>query len=73
MYTTLTLVALLAAISSAAPLRQRHNAPRQFAGSNSTSGRANPTYTQDQLDRIKLSLSAVDRYSYIESLGDTDL
>lgn len=72
LHSTLLLTALVATLTSAVPLTKQHIA-RQFAGSNSTVGRANPTYTQAQLDRIKLSLSAVDRLSYIQSLGDTDL
>lgn len=71
MHSTFHLLSLVAALTSAAPLTKQHIA-RQFAGSNGTTGTPNPTYTQAQLDRIKLSLSAVDKFSYIQSLGDTD-
>lgn len=70
MHSALLLSVVLASFTSAVPV---HHTARQFAGTNHTAGRPNPTYTQDQLDRIKLSLSAVDRLKYIQSLGDTDL
>ncbi|TKA76086.1 hypothetical protein B0A55_04430 [Friedmanniomyces simplex] len=78
MLSTLLLSSLFAATAFAAPLRQplgrrQQDGQQGWQGSNGTTGRPNPTYTTVQLNNIKLALSAVDRYKYIESLSDTDL
>lgn len=46
-----------------------HLSPRT---TNSTTGRPNPTYSKEQLNDIKLALSAVDRYTLIDSFGPAD-
>lgn len=72
MYTGL-LFASLTVLVSAAPLASRQSySTNGTTSANSTTGRPNPTYTKDELDNIKLALSAVDRYTYIDSLGSPD-
>jgi oxalate decarboxylase/phosphoglucose isomerase-like protein (cupin superfamily) len=62
-----------ALLSSAVPLtRREQNGQTGWQGKNGTTGRLNPTYTTEQKNNIKLALSAVDRLTYIQSLGDTD-
>ncbi|TKA49716.1 hypothetical protein B0A54_00385 [Friedmanniomyces endolithicus] len=78
MHSHLLVSTLFAALAIAAPLRQPLTRRQQdgqtgWQGKNGTTGRPNPTYTTEQLNNIKLAMSAVDRYKYIESLGDTDL
>ncbi|KAK0252590.1 hypothetical protein LTR12_007699 [Friedmanniomyces endolithicus] len=78
MYSNLLASSLFAVLAIAAPLRQPLGRRQQdgqtgWQGKNGTTGRPNPTYTTEQLNNIKLAMSAVDRYKYIESLGDTDL
>ena len=41
-------------------------------GNGSTTGRPNPTYTQDQKNQLKLALSTVDRLSILRSFGSPD-
>ncbi|KAK0815314.1 hypothetical protein LTR91_014779 [Friedmanniomyces endolithicus] len=78
MHSHLLVSCLFAVLAVAAPLRQPLGRRQQdgqtgWQGKNGTTGRPNPTYTTEQLNNIKLAMSAVDRYKYIESLGDTDL
>ncbi|KAK5697541.1 hypothetical protein LTR97_007679 [Elasticomyces elasticus] len=76
-YATLLLTGLLTGLTSAAPIKhplvsRQQSGQQGWQGRNGTTGRANPTYTTEQLNNIKLAFSAADRYKYIQSLGDTD-
>lgn len=68
----LALVAHLFLYVSAIPHRTR---PRQTQESDtpySSLNRLNPTYTQDQLNQIKLTYTEVDKLKLIKSFGSTD-
>ena len=66
-----TFILCYASIVVAVPVASQ-SSPNSTSSSTAGANRPNPTYTQEQLNNIKLAYTAADRYKYIASLGDTD-